>query len=182
MQTDQQEAVLGELMSTKAARTKDAFLGIVLVVIGAYASISVQMTESTGFVTDQLMTHATLPSIWGALLAILTGVWLIQVFVELRHVNKALSALGAQGHVFSIDLMFPELSKLLIGRMIASIAAIIAYAVMFEELPFYLITGIFLFVMLLVFGRPLHWKTAGLSAIGAAVFHIMFVTLLQLPL
>ena len=182
MKTDDQDPAVSELMSTKAARTKDIFLGSALIAVGLYASISIQLTETTGFVTDQLMDHATLPSIWGGFLAALTGLWMIQVIIELRHVNKALAALQQKEHVFSIDRMFPALSRTLILRMIASIVAILAYAVMFEEAPFFIITGIFLFVMLLVFGRPLHWKTAGLAAIGSVAFHLMFVTFLQLPL
>lgn len=169
-------------METKAARTKDIGLSVALIAVGIYASISVQSTESTGFVTNQTMDHATLPSIWGAVMAALSAVWLLQVIMELRDVNKALDVLGQKDHVFSIDRLFPALSRRLLLRMVASVIAILAYAVMFEEAPFFLITGVFLFVMLLVFGRPLHWTTAAIAAIGCAAFHVMFVTLLQLPL
>lgn len=182
MKTVEQDPAVNELMSTKAARTKDIFLGVVLIVIGLYASVSIQLTEATGFTTEQLIGHSTLPSIWGGLLAGLTGLWMIQVVLELCHVNKALAALNQKEHVFSIDRMFPTLSRKLILRMIASIVAILAYALMFEEVPFFLITGIFLFLMLLVFGRPLHWKTAALAVIGCVAFHLVFVTFLQLPL
>ena len=182
METDNQDAAVSKLLSTKASRTKDIILGISLISVGLYASISVQMTESTGLITDQLMNHATLPSIWGGLLAALTSLWLVQVINELRHVNKALGMLGQNDHVFSIDRMFPTLSRTLILRMIASIIAIIVYATMFEEAPFFLITGVFLFVMLLAFGRPLHWKTGMIAAIGCAAFHVVFVNFLQLPL
>lgn len=182
METDDQDAVVSNLLSTKASRTKDIILGISLISVGLYASISIQLTESTGLITDQLMNHATLPSIWGGLLAALTSLWMIQVISELCHVNKALGMLGGNDHVFSIDRMFPTISRTLILRMIASIIAIIVYAVMFEEAPFFLITGAFLFAMLLAFGQPLYWKTGLIAAIGCAALHVVFVNFLQLPL
>ena len=182
METDTRESAVNELMSTKAARTKDIALAMVLIGVGLYGGITVLSTKATGFVDEQTMDHTTLPSIWGFLLAGLTALWLVQLIVELRTVNASLTALEHTADVFSVERMFPELSPTLIGRMIAAVLSIIVYAVMFEELPFFAITGVFLFVMLLVFGRPLHWKTAGLAAIGCAVFHVMFVTFLKLPL
>lgn len=182
MEDTQKDAAVGELMSTKAARTKDMFLGVALVAVGLYSGISVLSTKATGFVDEQTMDHTTLPSIWGILMAVLSAVWLLQVLSEYRTVNKSLAALGADGKIRSVDQMVPELTGRLLLRMIIAIAAIIVYAVFFEELPFFLITGIFLFVMLLVFGRPFGWQVIILSIIGCAAFHVLFVTFLSLPL
>lgn len=182
MDTDTRQDAINELMSVKAARTKDIALGMTLVCVGLYAGITVLSTKATGFVDEQTMDHTTLPSIWGFLLAALTAIWLAQVIMELRTVNTSLQKLEHKSHVFSIERMFPELKPKLIARMIAAIVSIFVYAWLFEELPFFLITGVFLFIMLLVFGRPLHWKTGALAVVGCAVFHILFVTFLQLPL
>lgn len=182
MQTDQRETAINELMSVKAARTKDIALAVVLIAIGLYGGISVLSTKATGFVDDQTMNHTTLPSIWGLLLAGLTALWLLQLVVELKTVNRSLDTLDHSANVFSVRRMFPELSPLLIARMIAAAVSIFIYAVLFEELPFFLITGVFLLIMLLVFGRPLNLRTVMLAGGGCLVFHLMFVTFLQLPL
>ncbi|WNJ99222.1 tripartite tricarboxylate transporter TctB family protein [Thalassospiraceae bacterium LMO-JJ14] len=182
MDTDKRKHAINELMTVKAARTKDIILALVLIAVGLYGGISVLSTKATGFVDDQTMDHTTLPSLWGFFLAGLTALWLVQLVIELRTVNTSLGVLDHRANVFSIDRMFPELSKTLIGRMIAAVISIAVYAVLFEEMPFALITGVFLFVMLLVFGRPLHWKTGVLALGGCLVFHLMFVTFLQLPL
>lgn len=182
MDTDKRESAINELMSVKAARTKDIAMAAALIATGLYGGISVLSTKATGFVDDQTMDHTTLPSVWGFALAGLTALWLVQLIAELRIVNNSLTNLDHSANVFSIDRMFPELSKTLIARMIAAVLSILIYAVLFEELPFFLITGIFLFAMLLVFGRPLHWKTGALAVGGCVVFHLMFVSFLQLPL
>lgn len=182
MDTDKRESAINELMSVKAARTKDIAMAATLIVIGLYGGISVLSTKATGFVDDQTMDHTTLPSVWGFLLAGLTSLWLLQLLAELRTVNTSLANIDHSANVLSIDRMFPELSKTLILRMIAAVISIFIYAVLFEELPFFAITGVFLFIMLLVFGRPLHWKTGVLAIGGCVLFHLMFVTFLQLPL
>lgn len=182
MDTDKRKSAINELMTVKAARTKDIILALVLITVGLYSGISVLSTKATGFVDDQTMDHTTLPSLWGFFLAGLTALWLIQLITELRTVNTSLGVLDHRANVFSVDRMFPELSKTLILRMIAAFASIIVYAISFEELPFFAITGVFLFVMLLVFGRPLHWRTGALAVGGCILFHFMFVTFLQLPL
>ena len=182
MDTDNRQEAINELMSVKTARTKDIGLALALIGVGLYGGISVLSTKATGFVDEQTMDHTTLPSIWGFGLAALTALWLFQVIMELRVVNTSLRSFEHSANVFSIERMFPELTPLLIARMIAAIAAIGIYAVMFEELPFFLITGVFLFAMLLILGRPLHWKTGALAVIGCAAFHLLFVTFLQLPL
>lgn len=182
MDTDTRQEAINDLMSVKAARTKDIALALTLIGIGLYGGISVLSTKATGFVDEQTMDHTTLPSIWGFGLAALTALWLFQVIIELRTVNTSLRNMDHRANVYSIERMFPGLTPLLIARMCAAVLSIAIYAVSFEEAPFFLITGIFLFVMLLIFGRPLHWKTGALAAVGCAVFHLLFVTFLQLPL
>jgi hypothetical protein len=176
------ESSTDNILVEKAARIKDLLLVTVIVLIGAFALHSISGTIGTGFVVDQTMDHATLPSIWAVTLVLLTGLWGIQVALQLRRINREIRAKGLQGNVMTPDRLFPQLSKSLIGRIIFTAVALTIYGTFLEIVPFVLLTGIFLFVMLLTFGRPINLITILLATGGGTAFHLLFVTFLKLPL
>ena len=170
------------LRAEKAARVKDLVIASAIMGVGAYAAISVSGTAGTGFVKDQAMDHTTLPMIWGVMLVLLGGLWGAQVLLDLRHVARELRARGGAGNVFTVTRMFPDLTGGLLARMAVAIVALVVYVMLFEELPFILLTAAFLLITLLTFGRPFGWRTILLSAGGGAAFHGLFVMFLKLPL
>lgn len=170
------------MLADKAARIKDLVIAVAIVLTGIYGSVSISGTSATGLVGVQAMDHTTLPWIWGMMLILLGALWAFQIFSELLQINKSLKSRGNEISMWSVDRMFPDMSRNLLFRMGVAIIGLIGYAMMFEELPFYLITAAFLFVMLLVFGRPLGPQTALVAIAGGVVFHGLFVIFLKLPL
>jgi len=176
------EPATEKLLVEKSDRIKDLVVGTIIVGVGAYGGMSIYGTSATGFVHDQTMDHTTLPSIWGALVVLLGGLWIFQTATELYHINRSLKTLGSDGNVWSLGGLFPNLSPLLLFRMAAIVFGLVIYALTLETLPFYLITGVFLLYGLIIFGQPLGLRTMAIAAAGAAAFHGLFVLFLQLPL
>lgn len=176
------EPATEKLLVEKSDRIKDLVVGVIIMAVGAYGSASIYGTSATGFVHDQTMDHTTLPSIWGVLIVLLGGLWVIQLALELRHINRSLAAIDHDGTVWSLAGMFPKLSPLLLLRMAAIVFGLVIYALTLETLPFYLITGVFLLYGLIIFGQPLSLKTLAIAIAGAAIFHSLFVLFLKLPL
>lgn len=182
METTGMSSASDKMLADKAARTKDLILAVVIVLTGIYGSVSISGTSATGLVGVQAMDHTTLPWIWGMMLMLLGTLWAFQILAELMQINKSLKSIDDETSMWSIDRFFPDMSRSLLFRMGVAIIGLIAYAMLFEELPFYLITSVFLFVMLLVFGRPLGLQTALVAISGGVAFHAMFVIFLKLPL
>lgn len=163
-------------------RLKDVVLAVVLGCLGVGAYVSIRGTGATGLLVGQDISYATLPSIWSALLVLLALLYGATSLIDALRIRRRLYAGEAGGPEPSITLERPRGDLRLVARVAGSVVLLLAYALLLETLPFALLTAVFLFAALLLYGQPFRWTTLALAVGGGAFFHGLFVIFLKLPL
>ncbi|MGD9868070.1 MAG: tripartite tricarboxylate transporter TctB family protein [Hyphomicrobiales bacterium] len=161
--------------------TKDLLLGAVLFALGLGALLYIQYGPGEALQTsrDAQITFRSFPTVISVLLMLLAGLFtattLFTQFGAHAPEVPARSAPepGAGGRKQPTHLAL---------RMLALLVLLIAYAELLSVLPYWLLTGLFLFLLFFVFGETNPLRNALVAALGAAAFHGLFVMILQLPL
>lgn len=170
------------LFIEKASRVKDLALAIVLIFAGIGCILLISDVAGTGIVKGQAVDHATLPQIWAIALIALTGLWMVRTIYDLVQVNLDIRKKGLIGAPPALPRLFFDLPKVLALRLAAAVVCLFVYATFLETVPFIVGTSVFLFAMLVTFGRPFERLTFVLSIGGGVFFHVLFVIFLKLPL
>ena len=160
-------------------RLKDLALALALAVLGASGYLHIRQEVASGLLEQQDITFATLPSVWCALLVLLSLIYAASVVVDLVR----LRAREGQEHLEgSVDAAPPHVEPRLILRILVTVVALVVFAALLGEAPFFLLVVVFLAVTLIAYGRPARWPTLALAVAGGAAFHVLFVWILKLPL
>jgi hypothetical protein len=167
----------------KAQRFRDAgkhvVLATILFAIGLFALVWIRMTVSTNILVGQDISHATLPSVWSSLLALLALLYGLRASYDLI---VAWRALQADGDGARAAMRAGSVDWLMFGRLSGTVVMLVIFALLLEAVPFIVLTTAFLFVIFLIYGQPLRLRTAVLAVLGGAGFHGLFVEFLKLPL
>lgn len=160
-------------------RMKDLVLALALIALGVFGYVNIRSGVATGLLEQQDITFATLPSIWSALLVLLAAIYALSVLVDLARVR---SRIVREHRAGEFEPAAPRLERRLVLRLVATVVALVLFALLLGELPFFVLVTVFLFATLVTYGQPIHWTTALLAVLGGAGFHALFVWILKLPL
>jgi len=158
---------------------KDLALATCLCALGIFALVWIRSTVSTNILVGQDISHATLPSFWSSILAFLALLYGLRAGRDLVTAWRDLRSDGDSGkaamHAISVDWV-------MVGRLSGTVIALLVYALLLESVPFFVLTTVFLFAVLLIYGQPLRLWTGGLAILGGVCLHALFVEFLKLPL
>jgi hypothetical protein len=159
---------------------RDILVSLIFVLLGIFAIITINMGETTKITESATLTHATLPTIYGALLIFLSGI----IFVDsLRKLVTGKHGAGPE-HVNTVseELKVEASPRMVILRTWGTLALLVAYAVLLAHLNFIVLTAGFLAMLFVLFGRKKPWKIALASLLGSSGFYLLFIYFLKLPI
>ena len=160
-------------------RLKDLALAIALAVLGALGYLHIRQEVASGLLEQQDITFATLPSVWCGLLVALSLVYAASVVIDLVRLR---ARAAEEGRDDAVETAPPRVERRLIVRILVTVVALVGFAALLGEAPFFLLVVAFLAVTLLAYGRPARWQTLVLAVAGGVAFHVLFVWILKLPL
>lgn len=171
----------GGLLHSRAFRDrlKDLALAVALAALGVFGYLHIRAEVASGLLEQQDITFATLPSTWCALLVLLSLVYAVSAVVDLVRLRARMTTESRDG---ISEPEPPRVQRGLIVRILVTVGALVAFAALLGELPFFLLVVAFLAVTLLAYGRPARWPVLVLAVAGGAAFHVLFVWILKLPL
>lgn len=160
-------------------RLKDLALAIALAVLGVLGYLHIGQEVASGLLEQQDITFATLPSVWCGLLVVLSLVYAASVVIDLARLRAHAAGERREGAAKAEP---PRVESRLIVRILVTVVALVVFAALLGEAPFFLLVVAFLAVTLVAYGRPARWPTLALAVAGGAAFHVLFVWMLKLPL
>jgi putative tricarboxylic transport membrane protein len=103
----------------------------------------------------------------GALLAVMSSIWIVQVYMGRNNADEGTRFLPESGGIRRVSLIVGALVLLVVGM---------------ETLGFQLSMFVFLFVLLFVLGRVRPWLTTLVAAVGSFGLNYLFTTWLDVKL
>ncbi|WP_373089128.1 tripartite tricarboxylate transporter TctB family protein [Sneathiella sp.] len=158
---------------------KDIALGVVLVAIGLFALFYIQYGpgEAIQSSRDANITFRSFPVAISSLLVVISSLYVVSSLMSLSRSRKEGAGLNVDEHAEKIA---PP--PFLFLRILAVVAMLIGFALLIGKIPFFLLTGGFLFIAFFIFGETRVGPNAIVAVIGGGLFHGLFVSILNLPL
>ena len=165
-----------------AVVTKDILLSLVLMAIGAFGFLYIQYGPGEALQVSQeaQITFRSFPSVISLLLLLLSGMY---------GASSALAAVRARRHpprpaegaaLEKASRVVPP--KFLLARTVSVPVLLIGFAQSIGVAPLFVVSAIFLFIAFFVFGQTNWVRMAVVATVGGALFHGLFVLILDLPL
>ncbi|WP_373086590.1 tripartite tricarboxylate transporter TctB family protein [Sneathiella sp.] len=164
---------------------KDAVLGTVLAIVGLFALFYIQYGPGEAIQSSRAanITFRSFPFAISALLFLISSLYVISSLLALSRSRKEVvedqKEADADIEPPADKTAAPSHSSL---RILAVLAMLIGFALLLGKVPFFLLTGVFLFIAFFIFGEKRILLNALVAAIGGGLFHILFVSILNLPL
>lgn len=157
---------------------KEILLSSALMILALAAVLVINATGQQTRVADtDSLTFATLPTIYGCLLLLLSAIFFagsLRRFLSDKHRDHPETTEDAETDSPS--------SRTVLTRIGLTLVVLVAYVVLLDYVQFLVVTSLFLFVMFWVFGQRSLWKMAALALLGGACFHGLFIYVLDLPI
>jgi hypothetical protein len=156
----------------KRASLKDLIAAVAFIIISIFAVVIIRSGGvASSMVRTETLTYATLPTVYGVLLAALSTILAAVSLIKLRSKSDSVASPGE-----------PQKGRLVFPRTFGTLVLTTAYAFLLDYLPFFILTTCFLATLFLLFGRRPVWMVACLSILGGGGFYYLFVHFLNLPL
>jgi len=149
---------------------KDLLISIGLLLLGLGAVYVIQTTPKAGKSMTDALTFSTLPTIYAGCLALLS------LALASFSVGKILKERGKH------EERKAGWNGLVVFRLISTLLLVCAYVFSLQHTHYAAATAGFLFLTLVLYGRGPIWKVATISLVGAALLHMLFIEIIQLPI
>lgn len=163
-----------------SAVKRDILVSLVLISLGIFAIININMSEGGKITETATLTAATLPTIYSSLLIFLAVIVLTGALRKLitgRHGSQAESVSAV-----SIEVKVETSWKMIMLRTWGTLGLLIVYALLLAHVNFIVLTTAFLAALFVLFGRRKPWAVAIASALGGTGFYLLFIYFLKLPI
>lgn len=159
-------------------KMKDITVGIVLVAVGLFALFYIQFGpgEAIQSSRDANITFRSFPIAISILLVVISCLYVVSSLMSLSSPRK--DKMGLDGNE-NAKVAPPSFLFL---RILAVVAMLIGFALLIGKIPFFLLTGGFLFIAFFIFGEKRMGLNAVVAVLGGGLFHGLFVSILNLPL
>lgn len=162
---------------TKQEITKDIWVCIALLALGALTILRVNTGPSnTKLALTESLTHATLPTAYAGILLVLTLAILAMSLRSLRRLRPEDAAASPPAPAER------PARRLRFVRTWGTVLLLALYVALLPRLPFAVLTTLYLASMFALYGQRSALKIGLVSGLGGAVLHLLFITLLNLPL
>lgn len=160
---------------------KDIWLCLGLLVLGILTIVRVHTGPfNAKLAATESITFATLPTVYAALLL---GLTLVILVLSLRSLRLARAEHPAPARAASAAApRRPAGRWTLPVRTWGTLLLLLVYVVLLQFLPFALLTTLYLAAMFALYGQRSVLKVGLVSVLGGAGLHLLFITLLNLPL
>jgi hypothetical protein len=156
----------------RRASLKDLIAATAFIVVSIFAVVIIRSGGvASSMLRTETLTYATLPTVYGALLAVLST---ILAAVSLKKLRLKSDSVAIPEE--------PKKRRSVFVRTFGTLVLTAAYAYLLEHLPFFILTTCFLATLFLLFGRRPFWIVACLSILGGGGFYFLFIHFLNLPL
>ena len=145
---------------------RDLVTAVVLVAVGAFIIWKSQAAADVAFVDAGGVTPGTLPTIYAAILVALSGLMGWQAL---------------RGRAVGKEAVF-RLPRRVWGRILGTLALLIAYALLLPVVPFAALTFVFLAGLFLLYGHRRPVTVLATAVLGTAALELVFIHLLGLPI
>lgn len=159
--------------------TKDIWLCIALLALGALTILRVNTGPSnTKLALTESLTHATLPTAYAG---ILLGLTLAILVMSLRSLRRLRSEKAAASPPAPAPAERPTRRRRHV-RTWGTVLLLTLYVALLPRLPFAVLTTFYLASMFTLYGQRSALKIGLVSGLGGVGLHLLFITLLNLPL
>jgi len=161
---------------------KDLAMAGSLVIVSLLALWRIRTTQPLTAVPGDVITFATLPTLYAGSLVILTGVLIAVSFAKLfwKH-GPDTSGAAALTALPEAPAGSPKPGPAVL-KTGATVLLLLGYVSLLGVVHFMLLSGAFLFAMFFVFGQRSILRNVRVAVGGAALLHVLFVTILRLRL
>lgn len=159
---------------------RDILISIVFIFIGILAIVKINMGDGTKSVHTATLTHATLPTIYGALMIFLAGMILLGA---LRKLLTGRRGPGPERVNPQTDAVVAEVSRATVMlRTWGTLVLLVTYSFLLPHVNFIVLTAAFLALLFFLYGRRNVLHIALFSLLGSAGFYMLFIYFLNLPM
>jgi hypothetical protein len=159
---------------------RDIIISIFLICLAVFAIVVINSGEFVKTIETGSLTHATLPTIYGVLLMLLSGSLLINAVIKVIAFRKQEKAGGTIKN--PNEKQETGMTGIFLLRFFGTVAMLVAYAMLLAYVNFIILTVLFLAILFVLYGRKSPLKIALASIIGGTAFYILFIAILNLPL
>jgi hypothetical protein len=170
-------------------KIKNLVLAITLLGLGVFALATIGATpEQSRIASAATLNYASLPKTYGWALIILTGIYIITIFIDMykhRSIEKlqGRESLPVASKKLEADRptsIWP--SKVVLFRLTGTFLMLVIYVFSLEHVHFMVATTVFLLCMFYIFGQRSLKKISMVSIAGGAAFYLLFIKGLNLPI
>ncbi len=164
-------------------KVKDLLLGFGLLAVGIIALNTIRSSEQqTSISSAAELTYATMPILYAWLLILLVVIYLAQTILALRKEHQTdqrpVEAREPETHETE-TASTPK--KTIFLRTLGTLLVLLAYVLLLEHVHFLILTILFLSGLFLLYGQRSLVKIVAVSVCGGAVFYLLFIHILKLP-